>query len=165
MTPEDLVEIELIKRLKYRYFRCIDRKLWKELETCFTEDATAAYSAGHYSFTGRDAIMEFLRGSMSSDQFLSSHKVHHPEIDLTSPTTATGTWALEDYVIVADAGINIHGAAYYEDEYVKVGGEWKIRHTGYERIFEEMGMRSDTPSLRLTASYWGTGGRSEIDVP
>lgn len=164
MTPEDLVEIELIKRVKYRYMRCIDRKLWDELETCFTADATASYSAGHYSFTGRDAIMEFLRGSMSSENFLSSHRVHHPEIDLTSATTATGVWALEDTVIIADANINIHGAAFYADEYLKVDGVWKIAHTGYDRIFEEMGMRSDLPSLKLTASFWGTGGQSEIEI-
>jgi len=164
MTPEDLVEMELIKRLKYRYMRGIDRKLWDELETCFTDDATAAYSGGHYSFTGREAIMEFLRGSMSSEQFLSSHRVHHPEIDLTSPTTATGVWALEDTVIIADAGLTIRGAAFYRDEYVKVDGDWKIAHTGYDRIFEEMGMRSDTPSLKLTASFWATGGQSEIEI-
>ena len=32
MTPEDLVELELIKRLKYRYLRSIDQKLWDSLE-------------------------------------------------------------------------------------------------------------------------------------
>ena len=38
----DLQEIEAIKRLKYRYFRCIDTKAWKELEDCFSEDASCA---------------------------------------------------------------------------------------------------------------------------
>jgi len=28
MTPADLVEIELIKRLKYKYMRCLDQKRW-----------------------------------------------------------------------------------------------------------------------------------------
>ena len=41
MTPEDLVEIELIKRLKYRYMRCLYQKLWDEMTTCFTPDVTA----------------------------------------------------------------------------------------------------------------------------
>ena len=36
MTPEDLVEIELIKRLKYKYARCLDQKLWDEIGECFT---------------------------------------------------------------------------------------------------------------------------------
>ena len=85
----DLQEIEAIKRLKYRYLRCVDLKRWKELEGCFTEDATAAYSDGKYSYTGREKIMEFLIGAMSPDNMTTSHTVHHPEIDLTSPTTAT----------------------------------------------------------------------------
>ena len=46
MTPEDLVEIELIKRLKYKYARCLDQKLWAEIAECFTADAHAAYSGG-----------------------------------------------------------------------------------------------------------------------
>src|SRR5688572_20400654 len=112
MTLDDLVEIEAIKRLKYRYMRCLDQKLWDELATCFTEDATVAYSAGHYSIEGRDAIIDWLRGAMGSENFLSSHRVHHPEIDLTGPTTATGTWALEDTVIIADVGFALRGAAF-----------------------------------------------------
>jgi bile-acid 7alpha-dehydratase len=85
---------------------------------------------------------------------ISSHRVHQPEIDFTSPTTATGTWALEDMVIETNANITIRGAAFYRDEYAKVGGEWKIKSTGYSRTFEEVVSRGDTPSLKLTANAW-----------
>ena len=140
---KQLEEIEAIKQLKYRYMRCIDQKLWKEMETCFTPSATCSYSGGKYSFAGRDAIMKFLTESMARATFLSSHRVHQPEIELTSETTATGTWALEDWVIDEQHGITIHGAAFYEDRYVKVNGAWKIQHTGYERTFEEMAPRKE----------------------
>jgi len=150
----DLQEIEAIKRLKYRYLRCVDLKCWKELEGCFTEDATAAYSDGKYSCTGRDKIMEFLIGAMNPDSMTTSHTVHHPEIDLTSPTTATGIWALTDTVIETSANITIRGSAFYEDEYVKIDGKWKIKSTGYKRVFEEVVSRADTPSLKLTSSRW-----------
>ena len=136
-------EVEAIKQLKYRYIRAIDQKLWDVMESCFTPDATSSYSGGKYAFDGRDAIMKFLTESMSRPTFLSSHRVHQPEIELTSATTATGTWALEDYVIDEQHGITIHGAAFYKDRYVKVGGEWKIEHTGYERTFEEMAPRKE----------------------
>ena len=66
----DLVEIEAIKRLKYKYMRCLDQKRWDEIAECFTADATAAYSGGKYSYDGRDAIVEFLRKSMGADTFL-----------------------------------------------------------------------------------------------
>jgi hypothetical protein len=39
----DLVELEKIRRLKYRYLRCVDLKLWDEIGDLFTDDATADY--------------------------------------------------------------------------------------------------------------------------
>ena len=164
MTPEDLVEIEKIKQLKYKYMRCVDRKLWSELRECFTQDATCAYSAGKYAYEGIDAICDWLEQSMSAESFHSSHRVHHPEITLVSPTEATGVWALEDTVIETRFEFSLRGAAFYEDRYVKQAGEWRIQHTGYERTFEEMQSRKDLPGLKLTASAWSTGGQSEIDA-
>jgi len=156
----DLQEIEAIKRLKYKYLRCLDQKRWDELAECFTEDASSAYSGGRYAFQGRDAIMGFLKKAMGAPSFLSSHRVHHPEIELTSPTRATGVWALEDTVIETNAQITIRGAAFYTDEYVKVGGQWKIRSTGYQRTYEEMESRKDRPGLRLTANCWESDTRT-----
>jgi len=46
LTPDELVEIHAIERLKYRYARCLDLKRWDELRACFTKDASAAYSSG-----------------------------------------------------------------------------------------------------------------------
>jgi hypothetical protein len=159
----DWRDLEAIKRLKYKYMRCIDRKLWDELPDVFVPDATAAYSSGKYAFTGREAILDFLSKSMGSPRFLSSHTVHHPEIELTSPTTARAQWALEDIVHILDANLTIQGAALYEDEYVKGDdGQWRIQHTGYSRTWEQMLPRD--PGTKLTASLWETGGKSEIDV-
>ena len=135
-----------------------------EIETCFTPDAIAEYSAGGYRFEGRDAIVDFLRRSMGSEQFLSSHRCHQPEIDLTSPTTATGVWALEDTVVHLDHDVTIQGAAFYADEYAAEGGTWRITRTGYRRTYEEIFPGSSIQGLRLTASWWATGGRSELSV-
>jgi hypothetical protein len=165
MTPDDLVEIELIKRVKYAYFRCLDLKQWDEIATLFTDDATCSYSAGAYAYEGPDAIVGFFRTAMGRETFLSSHKAHHPEIDLTGPDTATGVWALEDIVVDLQWELDIRGAAFYEDEYVKVDGVWKIRRTAYKRVFEEISSRAGRPGLQLTASWWGTGGRSSLPAP
>jgi hypothetical protein len=150
----DLQEIEAIKRLKYRYLRCLDLKQWAEMAECFTEDATAAYGDGKYSFAGRDKIMQFLRDALGSRTIISSHRVQQPEIDLVSATVASGVWALDDTVIETQSNNVIRGAAFYHDEYVKIGGEWKIKSTGYQRLFEERFSRADTPSWRLTANRW-----------
>jgi hypothetical protein len=162
LTPDDLVELEAIKRVKYAYIRCLDQKLWDEMATLFTADASASYGGGAYTFEGRDDIVAFLVRSMGAETFHSSHRVHQPEIDLTSPTTATGTWAMDDVVVETGFGVTIRGAAFYRDEYVKVDGRWLIKTTGYKRTYEEMQSRAETPGLRLTASFWATGGRSEL---
>lgn len=167
MTPDDLVELEAIKRLKYRYLRGLDQKLWDEVEACFTPDATASYGGGAYAYDGRDAIMEFLRSSMGSTSMLTSHKCHHPEIDLTGPHEATGVWALDDRVILTDLGLTIQGAAFYTDHYVKAAHEpgeptWRIRHTGYKRVYEELFPRASIEGIAVTADWWATDGRSKL---
>jgi hypothetical protein len=161
MTPEDLVEIEAIKRVKYKYVRCLDQKLWDEIADCFTDDAVASYSGGKYHYNGRDEIIGFLTRTMGDETFLSSHRLHHPEIDLTGPDTAVGIWALEDVVLVGAFGVTVRGAAFYTDEYVKVDGQWRISRTGYKRSYEEI-EPLDRPGRKLTASWWGTDGQSEL---
>ena len=146
----DLQEIEAIKRLKYRYVRALDLKRWEELGQCLTEDCRSAYGDGHFSFDGREAILAFLRDALGPATRITTHRVGQPEIAFTSPTTATGVWALDDVVIETEAKLTIRGAAFYHDEYVKVGGEWKIAKTGYARIYEETESRTDTPSLTLS---------------
>lgn len=151
LTLQDLVEIEAIKQVKYRYLRGVDTRDWELLATTLTDDATSAYSSGKLSYEGRDAIIEFLRESMPEQDMLTSHKVHHPEITLTGPDTANALWALEDVVIILSAGLTLRGAAYYEDRMRKADGEWRIAHTGYRRLYEEMVPRRDE---NITDHWW-----------
>ena len=80
------------------------------------------------------------------------HHVNHPEIDFQSPTEATGTWYLKDWFCDLKNKIYTDGSSLYRDTYVKVDGEWKISHTGYERIYEEMEPRHD--DVKLTSRKW-----------
>jgi hypothetical protein len=159
---QELVDIERICRLKYRYLRDLDQKGWDDLEQCFTEDATASYGGGAYEFDGRDAIMGFLRESMGSTGMLTSHRCHHPEIDIVGPGEATGIWALEDVVVHQDFGVTIQGAAFYYDRYRRQGDDWLIAHTGYKRTYEEIFPRASIQGLAVTADFWATGGRSSL---
>ena len=154
MTPEDLVEIELIKQLKYKYLRLLDQHEFDEMRTVLTPDVEARYSDGKYSFDGVEAVIEFLTESMGSPQFLSSHACHHPEITLNGDGTASGIWKLEDQVIIGEHDISLRGAAFYEDDYVKTTDGWRIRRTGYRRIFEEMHPRASIEGLTLVASWF-----------
>jgi len=144
-----LKDIEAIKQLKGKYFRCLDSKLWEELAECFTEDATTSYSGGKYSFKGREAIIKFLKEGLGVGS-VSMHQGHHPEIEITGETTAKGIWSFEDYLIIKKVNRGLRGVAFYHDEYAKVNGQWKIKHTGYRRVFEEVWDRGETKSLKIT---------------
>ncbi len=148
---QSLEDIEAIKRLKYKYLRCLDTKQWDEMGTTFAPDATTAYSDGELKFSGRDAIIRFLKDSALAGPsgMIGVHHVHHPEIELTSPTTGKGKWALYNYLLHKTEQTGLRICAYYHDEYVKIGGQWLIKSTGYQRIFEESWNRKETPSLTL----------------
>lgn len=133
----ELAEIDRICRLKHAYLRLLDLKRFEELGALLDEDCTASYEDGRLSYHGREAIVGFLDRSLSGGGIITSHSCHHPEIEMTGPATATGTWYLKDRVIIPAADLEIAGAALYEDRYSKTDGCWQILHTGYRRIFEE----------------------------
>lgn len=157
-----ILEIEAIKQIKYRYLRHLDCKEWDALRALFVAEATSAYGGGRYSYEGRDAIMGFLEEALGRPTILTTHQVHHPEIELTSETSATGTWALWDNVLDLQHGLVIRGTAFYHDEYVKADGAWRIKSTGYERIYEEMLPRpADGPAKLLSNRFAGFAGAPE----
>lgn len=133
---QELFEIEKIKQLKARYFRSLDTNDWDLFGSTLTEDCVARYSGGKYSFDSRAATVAFMSENMSGDKFLSMHHGHHPEIEITSDTTATGIWYLQDMVLDLNNNFRIYGAGIYDDKYRKVDGQWQISSTGYKRTFE-----------------------------
>jgi hypothetical protein len=153
----DLNALEEIRRLKYRYFRTLDLKLWDEYADTFTTDAVGRYGTKVYgemdALEGRDAIVEFMREKLSGG-IITMHVANHPEIDVDGDT-ASGSWGFEDTVIAPDFRVLIRGAGYYRDRYRRdTDGEWRIAETSYERIYESMQSLDDTPSHQLIANRW-----------
>jgi hypothetical protein len=161
LTPEDLVDLEEIKRVKYAYLRCLDTKDWDGLAATLAPEATAAYSGGRYTCTSRDEIVDFVRRNMGREAFHSSHRAHHPEIELDGDR-AQGTWALEDVVIDTEWGFLLLGAAFYTDDYVRTPDGWRIARTAYRRTFETIVPTSSLEGFAVTASWWATDGRSSL---
>ena len=91
-------DIEAIRRLKARYFRTMDTKDWDGMRQVFTDDVVMDTTAsGGGLIAGADEFMGFLREALG--ETVTVHQGHMPEIELTSETTATGIWALNDIVI------------------------------------------------------------------
>jgi len=129
-----LEDLEGIKRVKYKYFRCIDQGLWDEIGGCFAEKGVADYGPDRL-LQGRAAITKFFKETIGPAYSMCVHQGHNPEIDLTSDTTATGIWELENFMVTAKTNMGFWIAAFYEDEYVKEKGEWKINRTKVNLIF------------------------------
>jgi ketosteroid isomerase-like protein len=149
----NLEDVEAIRQLKYAYFRLLDTKQFDALGDLLTDDVTTAYQSGELAFTGRDAVVAFLGDSIGGNDIVTVHHGHHPEIAVTSPTAAEGTWYLEDRVIVPGHDFELHGTAIYADRYSKVDGRWLISHTGYVRIFEEQRRHSTGEVLSFTSRF------------
>lgn len=156
MSLEDVYEIQ---KLKYAYCRFLDTKDFASMCGLMTEDVTVTYGGGAITLTGRQAVEDYLSNAMRDPQMLTSHLVSHPEIEIDGDD-ATGRWALVDTVILDQANIVIRGASLYEDRYVRTDEGWKIKHTGYKRLFEELAPRPE--GTKTTASYFGTDGRSSL---
>jgi hypothetical protein len=146
-------ELEAIRRLKYAYFRTLDLKQFDQLGLLLTEDATAAYEDAQTTLDGREAIVTWLTDALGGPEIVTEHHGHHPEIDFTTDATATGTWYLQDRVIVPSADLEIAGTAFYSDRYTKAGGSWRIAHTGYQRVFEEHRVHSTFAALSFTSRF------------
>jgi uncharacterized protein (TIGR02246 family) len=128
--PRD--DIEAIKQLKARYFRTMDTKDWDGMRAVFTDDVVVDTSeAGGNVVSGGDEFMTFLRGVIGD--VVTVHHGHMPEIELTSPTTATGIWSMEDMLRWPD-GSELHGYGHYHETYEKADGVWRIRSTKLTRL-------------------------------
>ncbi|MEV4317039.1 nuclear transport factor 2 family protein [Actinocrispum sp. NPDC049592] len=154
MDISELLAIEDIRRVKYRYLRAVDQKNWAELESVLTPDAVADYGTPAMGkplkLEGRDTILKFMRDALGGTNITTFHFAGQPEIDVDGDTAA-GTWAFEDTVIVKDHRLVIKGAAYYEERYVRdPGAGWRIAHIQYVRTFEMTHSLDDLPSLQLT---------------
>jgi SnoaL-like domain len=130
-------DIDEIERVKYRYLRALDTKHWDEFAETLTEDIVGDYGSSlgeEHRFTDRDSLVEFMRTSMPAG-VLTEHRVTHPEIDVDGDE-ATGTWYLQDRVIVPEFNFMLYGAAFYHDRYRRTPDGWRICATGYQRTYE-----------------------------
>lgn len=139
-THDELDAIEQIKKLKARYFRCMDTKDWDGWREVFTEDASLEFDLAVSTLgrpgqpapklVGRDAILAYVSKAFATNQTV--HHGHMPELELLSETRARGVWAMED--IVDDGDRVVHGYGHYHETYRKVGDAWRIASVHLTRI-------------------------------
>jgi uncharacterized protein (TIGR02246 family) len=129
---DNLADIEAIKQLKARYFRTMDTKDWSAMRQVFTDDVRMdTTEAGGNDVTGADEFLTFLEPTLR--ECVTVHQGHMPEIEITSPTTAQGIWALQDLIRWPD-GTEMVGYGHYHETYEKADGQWRIKSSKLTRL-------------------------------
>jgi uncharacterized protein (TIGR02246 family) len=125
-------DLEAIRHLKARYFRTMDAQDWAAMRQVFADDVVVDTSeAGGGVVRGADEFMAFLQDALRGA--VTVHQGHMPEIDLTSETTATGIWALNDIVIWPN-GMRLDGYGHYHETYEKGADGWRIKSSKLTRL-------------------------------
>lgn len=131
-------DIEAIRQLKARYFRTMDTKDWDAMRQVFTDDVVVdTTEAGGGVVSGAEAFLAFLQEALAGT--VTVHQGHMPEIDLTSETTATGIWALNDIVIWPN-GMRLDGYGHYHETYEKGADGWRIKTSKLTRLHTDFVM-------------------------
>ena len=127
-------DIEAIKQVKARYGRAADTKDLELLRTTVTDDFDCdTGSSGRGATVGIDAFIERVR----TNPVVTIHHALQPEIELTSPTTATGIWAVHLFSPIPD-GRTVDAFGHYHDTYEKVDGSWRLRSLRLEWLHREI---------------------------
>ncbi|PSM42982.1 hypothetical protein C6Y14_12445 [Streptomyces dioscori] len=126
-------DIDQIRELRARYCRLADTKRWEAMADLFTDDAVMHFHRPDGTLSHSVTAAEFpasVGGRVGTGQPV--HHVFSHEIEFTSDSTASGVWAMEDYVFYdrqADSAApftRMHGLGHYHDTYRKVDDVWRI---------------------------------------
>jgi hypothetical protein len=140
---EKLLASEEIKRVKARYFYCLDHKDWAG----WKRDVFAADARLHVPefrpepFVGIDTIIAWV--AQAAGNQISVHHGHMPDIEILSADTAKGIWAMEDTLRYpmdrpgAYGYTYLHGYGHYHETYVRTSAGWRIQSTRLERLYVE----------------------------
>ncbi|MFC8042558.1 nuclear transport factor 2 family protein [Nocardia sp. NPDC057353] len=128
---DDLDRVEAIKQLKYRYFRACDAKDATAFRGCFVRaGARIDYGPlGAYDDAGPlAAIFGTVAGHRVDGEYVvfDMHHGGHPDITLTSATTATGRWTLKFRQVNLLDRTETLMTGEYHDEYLLEDGAWRM---------------------------------------
>ena len=133
---QQLLDIEAIKRLKARYFRTLDTKDWDGFAAVFSPDAVMEIPEADVRMVGSAEIAGSVGAALEGTTTV--HHGHMPEIELTGPDTATGIWAMADYVEwpPSEAGerTGLMGYGHYVEEYRRTDEGWQIARLRLDRL-------------------------------
>ena len=134
-TSLDWRDFEEIKRLRARYFRCVDTHDWAGLRELLDDDLHFYFGHGKVpNYTQADAFVSAVRASAKGG--VTVHQGHMPEIEFIDTLNAKGVWAMEDWVDNGTLGFAYRGFGHYHETYRRraVDQPWLIASSRLTRL-------------------------------
>lgn len=128
-----LEDIEAIKKLKAQYaYYCDDNYDTDGIASLFVEDGI--WDGGDFGrYQGREEIRKFFGEAPKMISF-AIHYILNSIIDVDGDS-ARGTWYLFQACTFTEGNQAVWGAGQYNEEYVKVNGEWKFKKLVISSLF------------------------------
>ena len=121
---QEVVDREAIRNLPLQYCHCVWQKDLDGYANLFTEDGSfSTDNADIPGAQGRDKLRKMIANGL--DDMQPRPFIHNHVINLTGPNSATGTCYVE--VHMKREGKKWEMRGWYDDEYAKVGDEWKFK--------------------------------------
>lgn len=124
-----LEDIEAIKRLKYDYFFFCDQKQSQNMRECFAPGPVHIDYGRIGVFDNRDTLVDIFEQLACVDHIVEMHHAQNPRIDLIDSSHAEAIWGLYYFMIDTRQNIVTQLGGYYDDQYQKMDGQWKITST------------------------------------
>lgn len=138
MNPSDverrlqkLEDAEAIRTLKARYLFSCDRKDTAGMRACFADGKIHIDYGVVGSFDNADALVQLFSEIGCHPHMVELHHGINPQIEVQDAARARATWSLHYFLINTQAKSLTQLAGYYEDEYRKHDGAWKITSTRF----------------------------------
>jgi hypothetical protein len=121
---QEVIDREAIRTLPVRYCHCVWQKDLDGYVNLFTEDGSFSTDDPNLPRAqGREELRKMLSGGL--DTAKPRPFIHNHVIELLGPDQAKGTCYVE--VRLLREGKKWLMTGWYDDEYAKVGGEWKFK--------------------------------------
>ena len=131
---QELVDVEAIRDLRFRYHEYINEAKFGEIASLFTEDGDLLF--GHLGNAhGREEINRFFGGLSPKSDDASKNRpprlsrvrqfIHNHVVEIHGEGAASGFSYLEAKPVYKGESYVV--AARYDDEYVRQNGQWKFK--------------------------------------
>lgn len=138
MEPSDLErrlqkleDAAAVRTLKARYFFCCDRKDSAGMRACFVDGPIDIDYGVVGRFDSADALVKVFSEVGCHEHMVEMHHGVNAQVEVLDGARARGTWSLHYFLINTQARTLTQLAGYYEDEYRKQDGAWKISATRF----------------------------------